>query len=63
MTPAFSTHMLPLRVFCEYLTKITRAKIMLLLIQPRQIDFGEGLSKEVEDSAQEIVGFLFEILP
>jgi hydrogenase 3 maturation protease len=64
MTPAFSTHMLPLRVFCEYLTKtVTRAKIMLLLIQPRQIDFGEGLSKEVEDSAQEIVGFLFEILP
>ena len=63
MTQAFSTHMLPLRVFCEYLTKTTRAKIMLLLIQPKQIDFGEGLSKEVEDSAQEIVGLLFEILP
>lgn len=34
--PAFSTHMLPLRIFCEYLTKTTGTKIALLLIQPRK---------------------------
>lgn len=61
--PAFSTHALPLRIFCEYLKETTKAKIALLLIEPKKADFGEGLTPEVETSAQEIVGFLLEILP
>jgi hydrogenase 3 maturation protease len=63
MTPAFSTHMLPLRVFCEYLAKTTKAKILLLLIQPKQTDFGEGLTPEVTSSEQEIVNALLAMLP
>ncbi|MEM2912213.1 MAG: hydrogenase 3 maturation endopeptidase HyCI [Candidatus Bathyarchaeia archaeon] len=63
MVPAFSTHMLPLRVFCEYLAKTTKAKIMLLLIQPKQADFGEGLTPEVTASQKEILEFLIEALP
>jgi hydrogenase 3 maturation protease len=56
--PAFSTHMLPLRIFCEYLDKTTKAKIGLLLIEPKRTDFGEGLTSKVEAVAKEIAGFL-----
>lgn len=61
--PAFTTHMLPLRVFCEYLAKTTEAKIALLLIEPKMADFGEELTHEIEATAQNIVGMLSKILP
>ncbi len=61
--PAFSTHMLPLRIFCEYLMKMTKAKIALLLIQPKQTDFGEGLTREIEISAKDITRSLIALLP
>ena len=44
---AISTHALPLKIFCEHLKKATDAKICLLLIEPKDMDFGEGLSVEV----------------
>lgn len=59
-TPAFSTHMLPLRIFCEYLSKATRARIALLLIEPENTDFGEGLSPEVDAVAKKITKTLLE---
>ncbi|MEM3627815.1 MAG: hydrogenase 3 maturation endopeptidase HyCI [Candidatus Bathyarchaeia archaeon] len=61
--PAFSTHMLPLRLFCEYLSKTLEAKIALLLIQPKSAEFGEGLTKEVAVSATKIVNLLLKVLP
>lgn len=63
MFPAFSTHALPLRIFCDYLAKTTKAKIVLLLIEPKTADFGEGLTPEVEASAQDIVNALLRLLP
>jgi hydrogenase 3 maturation protease len=60
--PAFSTHMLPLRIFCEYLAKTTTAEIALLLIEPKKTDFGEGLTDEINASAQNIVNALLEVL-
>jgi len=60
--PAFSTHMLPLRIFCEYLDKVAKAKIALLLIEPKMIDFGEGLTPEISASAQSIMDVLLEAL-
>lgn len=63
ITPAFSTHMLPLRVFCEYLANTTKAKMLLLLIQPKQADFGEGLTPEVATSEQEILEILLSAVP
>jgi len=61
--PAYSTHALPLRIFCEYLAKTTEAKIALLLIEPKKADFGEGLTPEVETSARKVVDFLLRVLP
>jgi hydrogenase 3 maturation protease len=60
--PAVTTHVLPLRIFCEYITKETGAKIALLLIEPKNTEFGEGLTPQVTASAQNIVRILLEVL-
>ena len=60
---AYSTHMLPLRIFCGYLAQTTSAKIALLVIEPKNTDFGEGLTAEVETSSQRLVSILLKILP
>jgi len=59
---AISTHALPLRIFCDFLSKNTRAKIALLLIEPNQMNFGENLSPLVEDSVKRIVNLFLKIL-
>lgn len=61
--PAFSTHMLPLRIFCDCLTKMAGAKVAMLLIEPERTDFGEGLTPEIEVSAAELTQILGVLLP
>jgi len=61
--PAISTHMLPLRVFCEYLANTTKARIALLLIEPKETDFGERLSPEVAAAEKQIADLLLALLP
>lgn len=61
--PAFSTHMLPLRIFCEYVAETTEAEIALLLIEPKRTEFGEGLSPEVATAEKEISMLLLNLLP
>ena len=63
VSSAFSTHMLPLRIFCEHLRETTKAKIGLLLVEPQRSDFGEGLTPSVKASMKEIVHALVEALP
>jgi hydrogenase 3 maturation protease len=60
---AFSTHMLPLRIFCEYITKTGRSRTGLVLIEPGKTDFGEGLTPEVDAAAKTIVNILLKALP
>ena len=59
--PAISTHMLPLRIFCEYLTATTKAKIALLLVEPKNVEFGEGLTPDVQAGAEKIVNILLKL--
>jgi hydrogenase 3 maturation protease len=59
--PAISTHMLPLRIFCEYLTATTKAKIALLLVEPRNVEFGEGLTPDVQAGAEKITNILLKL--
>jgi hydrogenase 3 maturation protease len=61
--PAVTTHMLPLRIFCEYIKKMTGAKISMLLIEPENTDFGEGLSKKVEAASELITKMMLELFP
>jgi len=60
---AISTHILPLRIFCEYLAKTTGAKITLLLIQPKDTGFGEGLTTELRKTTTKFANLLSNILP
>jgi hydrogenase 3 maturation protease len=60
--PAITTHMLPLRIFCEYVKQATGAKIALLLIEPKSMEFGEGLTLEVQAAAEKITKILLELL-
>ena len=63
MFPAISTHALPLRIFCEYITKMINTKVALLLIEPTKTNFGEGLTTEVEFTTKMIVNVLLRLLP
>jgi hypothetical protein len=54
--------MLPLRIFCEYITKTTKAQIALLLIEPKQTEFGEKMTPELETSAQQLSSVLCSLL-
>ncbi len=63
MPPAFSTHVLPLRIFCEQIRETTNAKIALLLVEPEKTEFGEGLTPTVQASAEAIVKELLRLLP
>jgi len=59
--PAITTHVLPLRIFCEYVAKMTEAKIALLLIEPEKTEFGEGLTQTVQAAAEKITKILLEL--
>ena len=57
-----TSHTLPLRIFCELIEKMTDAKIALLLIEPKNTDFGEKLSKEAIGAKELIVKILTKLL-
>jgi len=61
--PAISTHALPLQIFCGYLKETIGAEIALLVIQPKDTSFGEGLTMELEETAEHLTEILLEILP
>ena len=63
VVPPISTHALPLQIFCEYLAGTLEAKIALLVIQPGDASFGEGLTEEVEKTAEYLTNLLSKILP
>ncbi len=60
--PAITTHVLPLRIFCEYITKMTETKIALLLIEPEDTEFGEGLTPTVQAAAEKVTKILLKHL-
>jgi hydrogenase 3 maturation protease len=59
---AVSTHVLPLRIFCEFVKEATAAKVGLLLVEPKSMEFREGLSPEVEVAAQRLTEILIGLL-
>lgn len=60
---AISTHLLPLRIFCDYLAETTNAKISLLVIQPKDTRFGEGLTPKLLETATNLTYCLLKFLP
>ena len=59
----FSSHGLPLRLFCEYITKLLPdVKISLLLIEPANMDFGYELSPQVQITVDMLTEVLQSLL-
>jgi hydrogenase 3 maturation protease len=58
---AVTTHLLPLRIFCEYVRQVTGAKIGLLLIEPENMEFGEGLTPKIEAAAKRLTKVLAKL--
>ncbi len=59
---AVTTHVLPLNIFCEYIQQATGAKIALLLVEPKNMEFGEGLTQELQESAEKLTKILLGLL-
>jgi len=59
---AVSTHALPLYLFSEYLAETIGAKVALLAIQPKDTNFGEGLTEELKEAAKNVTSLLIKIL-
>lgn len=57
------SHALPLKVFFEYVVRMAGAKVSLLAIQPKETDFGEGLTEELRRAARDLAEVLSEVLP
>jgi len=58
-----STHMISLKVVALILAEETKAQISFLGIQPKYVGIGEGLSAEVQETADAIVGLLLRGTP
>ena len=59
---SITTHLLPLSIFCEYVKQATGAKIALLLVEPKSMEFGEGLTVEVQAASERLTKILAELL-
>lgn len=59
---ALSTHAMPLYMLAEIIQKSTDAKVMLLGVQPKNVDFGEELTPEIQKAAGKIAKVLLDAL-
>lgn len=57
-----STHSLPLHIFADFIRKSIHAKVALIGIQVINIDYGEGLTPDVEKGAYQVAELLKKIL-
>ncbi|MDR0797634.1 MAG: hydrogenase 3 maturation endopeptidase HyCI [Nitrososphaerota archaeon] len=62
MFSTFTTHILPLQMFNNYLKKLQNTKTALLLIQPNNVEFGENISTELKKTADNIENILIKQL-
>ena len=60
---SISTHTLPLRIFCDYITQTAHAKLALLIIQPMNVDFGEGLTPPLKKASENLTELLQTLFP
>jgi len=59
---AISTHRMPLSFLMMYLEQETGGKSLLIGIQPKDIQFGEGLTPEIQEVVDETITSLENIL-
>ena len=59
---SLSTHSLPLSILADYASRETGCTVTVIGIQPRTLEFGGGVSEEVESAVGETVDALAECL-
>ena len=59
---AVSTHLLPLRLFCDLVRETVGARVALLCVQPKDTGFGEGMTEELEGAAERLAETLSRVL-
>jgi len=59
---SISTHSMPLSFLMMYLEQATGGKTVLIGIQPKNIQFGEGLTPEIQEVVDRVVNTLERIL-
>ncbi|MFX0182349.1 MAG: hydrogenase maturation protease [Candidatus Hodarchaeota archaeon] len=58
----FSTHLIPMKVFLDYMKNKSGVKIRILGVQPKTLEFGSKMSSDVLDALDEIENFLIPLL-
>jgi len=56
---SFSTHVLPLKIIADYLVTTTNCEVLLIGIQPQELEFAMPISSKVTEAAH---GFIAELL-
>ncbi|MDR1695976.1 MAG: hydrogenase 3 maturation endopeptidase HyCI [Endomicrobium sp.] len=59
---AFSTHMMPMNVFIDYISRDNPCKTLILGIQPGSVEFGADITEEVRETAIALADAVFEIV-
>lgn len=59
---AFSTHMMPMNVFVNYISQDNPCKVLILGIQPKTLEFGAEMTSEVKQSAKNLSEVIYKII-
>lgn len=59
---ALSTHSMPLSFLMMYLEQETGGRTILLGIQPKNIQFGEGMTPEIQEVAKKVIRTLHNLI-
>jgi len=59
---ALSTHQIPLSILAEVIQNSIKAKVMILGVQPKTIEFREGLTSELQEASERVANILIESL-
>lgn len=49
---SFASHVLPLKIICNYLNSAVERQIILVGVQPLNLEFGENLSRAVQEAME-----------
>lgn len=59
---SFASHVLPLKIICNYLSSAVGEQILLVGVEPRSLEFGESLSPEVKKAVANFATELISLL-
>lgn len=59
---SFTTHKMPARILVDYLQKSFPCNVIIIAIQPKNVDFGKPLTRAVEGSAKEVALALSDLI-